>query len=134
RRAVPAGGLWFYYQVSSGGSSATGWVRVISVPAPQEPVAPVASPIRVSVRAGDAVTVPMAGHAVDPGGDVLTVQPFETDTLSAGQGLLFTSADAIRYLAPANAPAQTIKTTYTVVNRAGKSDSAPLQITVVAAG
>ncbi len=134
RRAVPAGGLWFSYQVSSGGASATGWVRVVSVPAPQEPVAPVASPIRVSVRAGDAVTIPMSGHAVDPGGDVLTVQPFDADTLSAGQGLLFTSADAIRYLAPANAPAQTIKTTYTVVNRAGKSDSAPLQITIVATG
>ncbi len=26
RRAVPSGGLWFSYQVSSGGASATGWV------------------------------------------------------------------------------------------------------------
>ena len=137
RRTVPASGLWFSYQVSAGGTSATGWVRVVGVPAPADPVAPIASPIKVTVRAGDAVTVPMADHAVDPGGDLLSVLPFGDDTAGydpdAGQGLLFTSADSIRYLAPQTGLDTPIRTTYTVANRAGRTDSAPLQITVVPA-
>lgn len=134
RRALPPGGVWFSYAVSSGGASATGWVRVVAVPTPADPVAPTASPIRVSVRAGDAVTVPMSGYAVDPGGDLLTVEPFDAGTVKPGQGLLFTSGDAIRYLAPATGVTEPIRTTYTVVNRAGKTDSAALQITVVPPG
>lgn len=137
RRPLPAGGIWLQYQVSAGGPSADGWLHVITVPRPAEPMSPTAAPIQVSVRAGDAVTIPIAAHAIDPGGDLVTPVPFPADAIGADQGLLFATDDSLRYMAPASGPVskgKTLHTLYTVTNQAGKRASANLSITVVAAG
>lgn len=131
RRALPAGGAWFSYTLAAGAATATGWVHVIGVKAaPQE--TPIASPISLVVRAGDAVSQSVTGFAVDPGGSALTVQDF--DPLPAGSGVLFASGDSIRYLAPVDGLARPLHTTYTVANDAGRTDTAPLTIRVVPAG
>lgn len=137
RRALPTGGLWVPYTVSAGGQSATGWLHVIEVAQPGQPLSPTASAISVSVRAGDAVTMPIAQHAVDPGGEALRPAPIQPGAIGAGQGLLFTTADSIRYIAPTTGPTAagtTLHTQYTVLNTAGKSASAKLAITVVPRG
>ena len=59
-------------------------------------------------------------------------EPFDADTVAAGQGLLFTSADAIRYLAPANGGPEPIKH-HLHRRQPGREDRfGALQITVVA--
>jgi hypothetical protein len=131
RGALPAGGVWFSYSVVGTGPSSTGWVHVVGVP-PGTSRAPVATPLSLTVRAGDAVTVAAASAAHDPTGSALTVQPFEP--LPGGSGLLFAAGGTIRYLAPAVAPGQPITTSYTVTNTLGLSDSASLQIQVVSDG
>jgi hypothetical protein len=131
RRSLPAGGVWFSYQVSDGGAPVTGWVHVVSVPVPAGE-GPAASDARITVRAGDAATLQAADVAVDRDGNAMTVQPFPP--LPAGQGLLFAAGQEIRYLAPSTPPAAPIVTTYTVVDSAGHSDTASLTITVVARG
>jgi hypothetical protein len=128
RRALPAEGVWFTYEVSDGGPAVTGWVHVLSVAVP-EGEGPVAQPARISVRAGDAVTLPLSAVAVDLDGNAMVVEPF--DALPKGQGLLFAAGDQIRYLAPDSAPSSAIKTTYSVVDTAGRTDTAPLTIDVV---
>ncbi|MDQ6657905.1 MAG: cadherin-like domain-containing protein, partial [Actinomycetota bacterium] len=137
RRGLPSGGLWVPYTVSAGGPSATGWLHVLEVAQPALPLSPTASAISVSVRTGDAVTMPIAQHAIDPGGQALRPAPIQPGAIAAGQGLLFTTADSIRYIAPATGPTAagtTLHTQYTVLNTAGKSASAKLSITVVPRG
>ena len=86
------------YTVANAAGSATGQIRVIPVPAPLTPQPPVASDISVTVRAGDAVTIPISKYATDPTGQLLTVKPFPDGTLPADQGLVFATESAIRYL------------------------------------
>jgi hypothetical protein len=131
RRSLPPGGVWFSYQVSDGGTPVTGWVHVVSVPVPAGE-GPAASDARMTVRAGDAATLQVADVALDRDGNAMTVQPFPS--LPSGQGLLFAAGQEIRYLAPATPPAAPITTTYTVVDSAGRSDTASLTITVVPRG
>ena len=131
RRSLPAGGVWFSYDVSDGGGTVTGWVHVVAVPVPAGE-GPTASAARISVRAGDAATLQLTDIATDRDGNAMTVQAFQP--LPGGQGLLFAAGDRIRYLAPATPPAAPISTTYTVTDTAGRSDTAPLTITVVPAG
>ncbi|HET8591789.1 MAG TPA: fibronectin type III domain-containing protein, partial [Nakamurella sp.] len=130
-RELDPSGVWFSYTVSAGASPATGWVHVVPVPA-RSGQAPVAGPMSVTVRAGDAVTVPAGSAARDFGGSALTVQPF--DPLPAGSGLLFAAGQDIRYLAPSGGLGQGVRTTYTVQNTEGRTASAPLQIRVVPQG
>ena len=131
RRALPPAGVWFSYTVASGSATATGWVHVIGVATAPEQT-PIASPIALVVRAGDAVTQSVTGFALDPGGSALTVQDF--DPLPNGSGVLFASGDSIRYLAPAGGLTRPLHTTYTVSNNAGRTDTAPLTIRVVPVG
>ncbi|WP_154674407.1 fibronectin type III domain-containing protein [Nakamurella lactea] len=137
RHPLPAAGIWLTYTVSAGGPSAVGWLHVVPVPQPAEPMSPIASPIQVSVRAGDAITIPVAQHAVDPSGDLVRPVAFAKDAIGADQGLLFATGDSVRYMAPASGPVakgKTLRTQYTVTNQAGKRASANLAITVVPTG
>ncbi|HOZ59519.1 MAG TPA: hypothetical protein PKY70_15155, partial [Nakamurella multipartita] len=115
-RSVPATGVTLTYTAANAAGSTTGQIRVIPVPAPLTPQPPVAADIAVTVRAGDAVTVPISRYATDPTGQVLTVKPFPDGTLPADQGLVFATESAIRYLAPATPPPTSVRFSYTVVN------------------
>ena len=137
RRALPATGVWISYAASAGGGPATGWLHVVPVPRPAEPLSPTADSIAVSVRAGDAVTIPIHAHAVDPGGDAIVPVAFPDDAIAAGEGLLFVTDESLRYQAPSTgavAEGRTLRTQYTVRNTFGKSASANLTITVVPRG
>ncbi|HEY7814160.1 MAG TPA: hypothetical protein VIC62_13030, partial [Nakamurella sp.] len=132
-RSVPAGGVTMTYTVANAAGSATGQIRVIPVPAPLTPQPPVASDISVTVRAGDAVTIPISKYATDPTGQLLTVKPFPDGTLPADQGLVFATESAIRYLAPATPPPTTVRFSYTVVNTDQLTDTRSVTISVVPA-
>jgi hypothetical protein len=132
-RTVPPGGVTMTYTAANAAGATTGQIRVIPVPAPLTPQPPVASDIPVTVRAGDAVTIPIAGYATDPTGQVLTVKPFPDGTLPADQGLVFATESAIRYLAPATPPATTVRFSYTVVNTDQLTDTRTVTISVLPA-
>ncbi|HEY5882276.1 MAG TPA: hypothetical protein VIU11_25425 [Nakamurella sp.] len=132
-RTVPPGGVTLTYAAANAVGRTTGQIRVIPVPAPLVPQPPVASDIAVTVRAGDAVTVPISKHAADPTGQMLTVKPFPDGTLPAEQGLVFATDSAIRYLAPAAPPPATVRFSYTVVNTDQLTDTRTVTISVVPA-
>ena len=132
-RTVPAGGVTLSYTAATTAGSSTGQIRVIPVPAPTTPQPPVASDIAVTVRAGDAVTIPIARYATDPTGERLTVKPFAEQAIPAEQGLLFATETAIRYLAPAVPPPTTVRFSYSVVNTDLLSDTRTVTISVTAA-
>ena len=69
-RTVPRSGVTLTYTAANAAGATPGQIRVIPVPAPLVPQPPVASDIAVSVRAGDAVTMPIATYATDPTGQV----------------------------------------------------------------
>jgi len=132
-RTVPPGGVTLTYAAANAAGSTTGQIRVIPVPAPLVPQPPVASDISASVRAGDAVTIPIRKYATDPTGQTLSVKPFPDATLPADQGLVFATDTAIRYLAPAIPPPTTVRFSYTVLNTDQLSDTRTVTISVVAA-
>lgn len=132
-RTVPRSGVTLTYTAANAAGATPGQIRVIPVPAPLVPQPPVASDIAVSVRAGDAVTMPIATYATDPTGQVLTVKPFPDGTLPADQGLVFATESAIRYLAPTTPPPTTVRFSYTVVNSDLLTDTRTVTISVLPA-
>lgn len=120
-----AGPVVVDYTVYDGANLVHGQIRVITVPATTIVPPPVVSPISVSVRAGDAVTIPLEGHAVSQDGSALSVRLDPAD-IKAVPGVLFTDGTTIRYLAPAAAPAQPIVFAYTVVS-ARSTPAAPVR-------
>lgn len=120
------------YTASNGVGTTPGEIRIVPVPPLVDPPGPRAEPIRMNVRAGDAVTLPVARHAVDPRGQALTVDLVQGAALDELPGTLFTTDTAIRYLAPVQAPAAPVKFSYTVTNTSGDtSDPATVLLTVV---
>ncbi len=132
-RTVPPAGVTMTYTAANAAGATPGQIRVIPVPAPLVPQPPVASDISVSVRAGDAVTIPVGKYATDPTGQRLTVKPFPDGTLPADQGLVFATESAIRYLAPATPPPTTVRFSYTVVNTDQLADTRTVTISVLPA-
>jgi hypothetical protein len=132
-RTVPTGGVTLTYTAANAAGSSAGQIRVIPVPAPTTPQPPVASDIAVTVRAGEAVTIPIARYATDPTGERLTVKPFAAQTIPDDQGLLFATESAIRYLAPAVPPPTTVRFSYSVVNTDQLSDTRTVTISVTPA-
>jgi len=117
------------YTVSNTYDTAEGLIRVLPVPA-HDPVPPIAHDVDVTVRAGDAVTVPIAAHAFDPNGDMIKLTGLGTDQMPANSGVLFHTDSAIRYLAPAAAPSKPLQFSYTVTNTAGAAATAAVTIHV----
>jgi hypothetical protein len=132
-RTVPQGGVTLTYSAGNAVGCSTGQIRVIPVPAPLVPQPPVASDISVSVRAGDAVTIPVSTYATDPTGQALTVKPFPDDTLPADQGLVFATDTSIRYLAPPTPPPTTVRFSYTVLNTDQLADTRTVTVSVLPA-
>lgn len=101
------------YQVWDGVVLAVGQIRVVPVPALSQAPQPLATPIAAVVRAGDVVTIPIAEHATSQDGSALTLSLDDRD-LATVPGVLFETATAIRYLAPAEPPAAPVVFGYTV--------------------
>jgi hypothetical protein len=129
-RPVPKGGVTLTYIAANAVGPTTGQIRVIPVPAALKPQPPVASDVAVTVRAGDAVTIPISKYATDPTGLALTVKPFKPDTLPPDQGLVFATDTAIRYLAPATPPPTSVRFSYTVVNTGELTDTRTVTVSV----
>jgi hypothetical protein len=133
-RSIPPAGLTLTYTAANAAGSTPGQIRVVPVAAPTTPQPPVATDIAVTVRAGDAVTIPISRYATDPSGELLTVKPFSAESaLPAGQGLVFATDSSIRYLAPPTPPGSTVRFSYTVVNTDLLSDTRTVTVSVTAA-
>lgn len=132
-RKVPEGGVTLTYTASNAFGGTTGQIRVIPVQAPVTPQRPVATDFTITVRAGDAVTIPIAKYASDPSGELLTVQPFPADALPPEKGLVFATESSIRYLAPATQPATTVQFSYSVVNTSQVPASGKVTVSVTPA-
>ncbi|WP_368496421.1 Ig-like domain-containing protein [Herbiconiux sp. A18JL235] len=89
------------YTVTNGLAEADGTVTVIEIPDPGVRQPPVAEPDTVSVRVGDVVDIPVLENDVHPDGEALTLAPQLVRAPPESAGLLFTSGDRLRYLAPA---------------------------------
>jgi large repetitive protein len=90
----------FNYTITNGVASAIGTITVIEIPTPTHLQPPIANPDSITVRAGDAIDIPVLNNDVDPDGEDLTLVPTLPQNVPAGGGLLFTSGNVLRYLAP----------------------------------
>ena len=88
------------YTISNGVGTATGTVLVQLIPASAVQQPPVVPDVRVSVRTGGVVTIPVLEGAYDPDGDVVRLVPQLAEPLGESQGLIFVSGDVLRYQAP----------------------------------
>ena len=125
------------YSVFDGVSTQIGQIRVVPVATPKQLPPPIATPIAATVRAGDAVTIPVAQYASSQDGSPITAE-LDDSQVAALPGRAFATGDSIRYLAPADAQPGLVTFSYTAV--AGSSTPlAPVQsvssvtITVTAA-
>lgn len=91
------------YRVSNGVASADGQVAVVEATAPAMALPPIAVPDAATVRAGNVVDIPVLANDVHPSGGVLTLAPQLDQQVPEGAGLLFATAQQLRYLAPEQA-------------------------------
>ncbi|MHC6591122.1 Ig-like domain-containing protein [Arthrobacter sp. C152] len=122
------GQLTVTYTVSNGKSSATGEIAVLVVPAPAKLQAPQAKPDEATVRAGDVVTIPVLANDTDPNGGKLTLEPVLAQQPDPADGRIFTSGQAIRFIA-GDEP-KTVYAIYKVTNESGQSDSQQVAIRI----
>ncbi|UCR90192.1 Ig-like domain-containing protein [Mycetocola spongiae] len=125
---LPDGQTEFSYVVSNGAQSTTGTVSVTQVEPPAREKPPVAMPDRAIVRVGEVVDIDVLKNDIHPDGLPLTLSPTLARELSEDEGLLFTSGNTLRYLAP-DKPGE-YSATYVVESPGGESASAPVQISV----
>ncbi len=99
-KPLPGGRTAFGYTVTNGLAEARGSVTVVEIPEPAQRQPPIALPDSASVRVGDVVDIPVLANDVHPDGDALSLHPELVRGLGADAGLLFTSGQVLRYLAP----------------------------------
>lgn len=99
------------YTVFDGTDSPTGLIRVVPVPTPRIVPPPLTAPVQATVRAGDAVTIPVTRFTTSQDGTPVTVTVDQAQ-VDALPGRVLVTPDAIRYLAPADAPAGQISFGY----------------------
>ncbi|NNC13217.1 tandem-95 repeat protein [Planctomonas sp. JC2975] len=121
-----SGPVSFAYTVSNGTAQTDGSVRVLEIPRPAVRQPPVANPDSATVRAGDAIDIPVLANDTQADGDDLTLDTTLPTPLPKGDGLLFASGDQLRYLAP-DKPGN-----YTAVYRVDDADGqwATAQVTI----
>ncbi len=88
------------YRISNGLSEASGTITVIEIPRPDQLQPPVAVDDAITVRVGDAVTIPVLANDEHPDDEPLTLNPTLVQGLTGESGVLFTAGDRLRYLAP----------------------------------
>jgi hypothetical protein len=118
----------FSYTISDGVSSATAGVTIVPVPPIVNRQPPVAVDDRVSVRAGDFVSVPVLDNDYHPDQAQLILSPDFADISAAGPGLLFTSGDEVRFQAPKEAGEY--RAVYRVQDQYGESATATVTFAV----
>ncbi|UYN83968.1 MAG: tandem-95 repeat protein [Microcella sp.] len=88
------------YRISNGAAESTGTITVIEIPRPDRLQPPVAVDDAITVRVGDAVSIPVLANDEHPDDEPLTLNPTLVQGLSGASGLLFVAGDRLRYLAP----------------------------------
>lgn len=88
------------YRISNGLTESTGEITVIEIPRPERLQPPVAVDDAITVRVGNAVTIPVLANDEHPDGEPLTLSPTLVQGLTGDSGLLFVAGDTLRYLAP----------------------------------
>lgn len=88
------------YRISNGVSESTGTITVIEIPRPDRLQPPVANDDAITVRVGDAVTIPVLANDEHPDDEPITLSPTLIQGLTGESGLLFVAGDQLRYLAP----------------------------------
>jgi hypothetical protein len=119
---TPRGTVSFGYSVFDGATTKVGQIRIVPVPAPKRIPPPLAAPITATVRAGDAVTIPISGYATSQDGTPVTAE-LDPAQVADLPGRAFSTGETIRYLAPANATPGQVTFGYTAV----AGSSTPLQ-------
>src|SRR5664279_153428 len=82
----------FDYSVFDGAGTRTGQIRIVPIPAQRQIPPPLASPITASVRAGDAVTIPIARFATSQDGSPVTAE-LDSAQVAALPGRAFSTGD-----------------------------------------
>lgn len=123
RLAAPA---LFDYTLSDGNTTTTGQVVVVSA-ALDTNLAPIPVGDQVDVRVGDMVSVPVLTNDIDPEGSELFLRSAK---ITRGSGIVFTSGQRVRFLAPAEPGSVDI--TYTLGDdpQAGSGNEATARLTV----
>lgn len=88
------------YRISNGLAESTGQITVIEIPRPQRLQPPVAVDDAITVRVGDAVSIPVLANDEHPDDEPITLAPTLVQGLTGESGLLFVAGDRLRYLAP----------------------------------
>lgn len=88
------------YRISNGLAEATGSITVIEIPRPDRLQPPVAVDDAITVRVGDAVSIPVLANDEHPDDEPITLNPVLVQGLTGESGLLFAAGDRLRYLAP----------------------------------
>jgi hypothetical protein len=109
-----------------------GQVTVFLVPETTA-TSPIAVPDSVSVRAGAQVDIPVLDNDLSPRGERLLMHPDVEGSGTAGE-LVFAGETNVRYLAPAEAGVYTLRYTIYLEGQPDRIDTAPITVTVLAAG
>jgi len=88
------------YRISNGAAQTTGSITVIEIPRPERLQPPVANDDSVTVRVGDAVSIPVLANDEHPDDEAITLSRDLVQGLTGESGLLFVAGDRLRYLAP----------------------------------
>ncbi|MDO9590583.1 MAG: Ig-like domain-containing protein, partial [Microcella sp.] len=88
------------YRISNGLAESTGSITVIEIPRPDRLQPPVAVDDAITVRVGDAVSIPVLANDEHPDDEPITLNPTLVQGLTGESGLLFVAGDRLRYLAP----------------------------------
>ena len=88
------------YRISNGTAEAEGTITVIEIPPLDRQQPPIARDDTITVRVGDAVSIPVLDNDEHPDDEPLTLVPTLPQGLEGDAGLLFAAGDRLRYLAP----------------------------------
>ena len=88
------------YRISNGLAESTGTITVIEIPRPDRLQPPVAVDDAITVRVGDAVSIPVLENDEHPDDEPITLNSVLVQGLTGESGLLFVAGDRLRYLAP----------------------------------